>query len=493
VVYIIAISRRFEYQLKISLNDAVDEFTVPIYCPNRSKGCKSEDIKKNGHDYSVKGNPQWFYCKACEKQFYAHTSSWFIEFQDQLKATFTKLFDRGHYNVREIKAELKCSNSTASRLLIQIVEAVNNSAFTELCWTWPAVAKVLFVDETFLKINKAKYWLVVVVTEERRVLAFELVENRAKDTLQRIIDRARARLPAPIELLVTDGLSQYIGIAQEFGHDLVHVRHIHKPPFGRVVITTIRHTPTKIISTHAATYTNILDSTNMFYSRVTTTEKTLPLKDRADGLQKESHPESLKETKRKKGRRGRPKGSKNRPKAVIEAEKKLKEKRKGKVGRPRKEAKTSEAAAGAKTQPEPKKKETRGRKDYFKTGEYMVYQFNEKKGTVIPLWNADPSIAQALEVCTKYFGGGSITTNYIEQQFSTLKKLIDFRGKRTLSTWESILSAYFTVREYPFILKYAIHQISPCPQVQNRWIRERFCPSYFQNTILSENLKEVRG
>lgn len=489
-MFIIAVSKKFAYQARISINNAVDEFTVPIYCPNRSNGCKSKNIKKNGHDNSVKGSPQWFRCNDCGKQFYAHTSGWFIDFQEKLKDIFVKLFEGGHYNVREIKAELKCSNSTASRLLLQIVEAVNNSPYTEWCWTWPAVAKVLFVDETFMKINKVKYWLVVVVNEERRVLAFELVRDRKKETLQRIIDRAKQRLQSSIDILVTDGLSQYTGIAQDFGYDLIHIRHIHKPPFGRVIISTIRHTPTKIITTNAATYINILDSTNMFYARVTTLEKKMPKKDRNGKAHEKSKEKDPKKKKTGKSKRGRPKGSKNRLKKVIEAEKKAKIKGKGKVGRPKSSEKCPETVINAEKNTKMKNKETRGRKNYFKTGAYMVYQFNEKGGKVIPLWNADPIVAQSLEVCALYFGGGCITTNYVEQQFSTLKKFIDFRGKRTFETWKSILLAYFTVRDYPMVLEYAVNQIYPCPQVQNRWIREKFCPFCFQETILSENLNE---
>jgi len=58
-------------------------------------------------------------------------------------------------------------------------------AFSKLCWTWLARGKVLFVDESFMHINKnkAKYWLVVVINEDRQVLAFELVSNRKKATL----------------------------------------------------------------------------------------------------------------------------------------------------------------------------------------------------------------------------------------------------------------------------------------------------------------------
>jgi transposase-like protein len=455
------------------MNGAKEELNIPMLCPNHLDGCKSDKIKKNGHDISVKNRYQWLYCNSCHRQFYIHTSGWFIEFQEKLRETLIRLFEGGRYNVREIKAELKCSNSTASRILLMIVDAIHNSPRAKLCWSLPAFAKVLFADETFIKINKKKYWLVLVVNEDRRVLAFELVSDRKKDTLKRIIDRARKRLPGPIDVFVTDGLSQYTGVAQDFGHDLIHVRHIHKPPFGRVIISTIKHTPEKIITTNAATYTNILDSTNMFYARVTTMIKDKPQKE--EKIEKNI---GIKESKKKR-KRGRPKGSKNRPKHVIEAEKKMKLDRKRKRGRPK----------NPESQNESKKKGARGRKNFFKTGEYMVYKYLMKEGKVAPLWNANPVVAEALEVCSRYFAGGCITTNYVEQQFSTLKKLIDFRGKRTLRAWKSILFAYFTIRDDPKILETIVEKIIPCPQVQNRWVQDKIYPHSFQKNISSEFLK----
>jgi len=104
-----------------NINDAEEEFNIPILCPNHLKGCKSGNIKKNRHDSSVKDRHQWLYCNPCHRQFYIHTSGWFIEFQEKLRDTLIRLFEGGRYNVREIKAELKCSNSAASRNLLKIV------------------------------------------------------------------------------------------------------------------------------------------------------------------------------------------------------------------------------------------------------------------------------------------------------------------------------------------------------------------------------------
>ncbi|MHA1381092.1 MAG: hypothetical protein ACTSRG_22215 [Candidatus Helarchaeota archaeon] len=104
---IVSKNKKVYYRVKFNINGAEEEFNNPVLCPNYSGGCKSENIKKNGHDSSIKDKPQWLFCKDCERQFYIHSSGWFIEFQEELRDTLIRLFEGGRYNVREIKAELK--------------------------------------------------------------------------------------------------------------------------------------------------------------------------------------------------------------------------------------------------------------------------------------------------------------------------------------------------------------------------------------------------
>jgi hypothetical protein len=118
-------------------------------------------------------------------------------------------------------------------------------------------------------------------------------------------------------------------------------------------------------------------------------------------------------------KRGRKKGTKNRPKAVIEAEK-------------RQKAETP-----------PKK---RGPKNYFRSGEVHYFQYNLKERLVFPLWGSDPQIAILLSNIGQIFAGKCITTNLVEKEWSGLKELINFRGKRSLVLWQKILPTYFVLR-----------------------------------------------
>ncbi|MHA1148021.1 MAG: hypothetical protein ACTSR8_07215 [Promethearchaeota archaeon] len=66
------------------------------------------------------------------------------------------------------------------------------------------------------------------------------------------------------------------------------------------------------------------------------------------------------------------------------------------------------------------------------------------------------------------FGNKHITTNPVENVFSVLKKLIDFRGKRDLEYWRLLLRYYFTVRECPSILKEVLDELSFSPQMLHK-------------------------
>ncbi|NVM31625.1 MAG: hypothetical protein HWN65_22500, partial [Candidatus Helarchaeota archaeon] len=68
-------SKSFFETILINVNEISSKVEIPILCPNSSRGCKSENIVKNGHDTSVKECPQYFYCKDCNISFYAHTSA----------------------------------------------------------------------------------------------------------------------------------------------------------------------------------------------------------------------------------------------------------------------------------------------------------------------------------------------------------------------------------------------------------------------------------
>ncbi|TFF96452.1 MAG: hypothetical protein EU547_06420 [Promethearchaeota archaeon] len=67
----------YYHNLSFKVNEYEGSYNIPILCPNISRGCKSNNIKKDGHDTSVKSSPQKFTYNDCGITFYAHTSAFY--------------------------------------------------------------------------------------------------------------------------------------------------------------------------------------------------------------------------------------------------------------------------------------------------------------------------------------------------------------------------------------------------------------------------------
>ena len=320
------------------------------------------------------------------------------------------------------------------------MNAINGSRHLLVAWTSPKKAEALFVDETWINIDKQTFYLIVVVNDRKEVLAWDLVKHRTKNRIIAILMQAQARIGKKIPILVTDDFSTYKGVATGLGYDLIHVRHVHQPPYGRICIDLIRHSKKHVKTIHVATINDIFQQENTFLVRVSESQK----------------------MKYETGKRGRKKGETNRPKKIINAEKNPKRKRK-----------------------------KRGPKNPFKNGKTHVYHYFKDEGGIGVLGHSYPEIGASLEELAKVFKEKCITTNLIEQEFSSLKKLIDFRGKRTLSTWISTINFFFTIRADPSILRKTLKSIEFCPHVINRLpLGGSLLPS-LSKQLLSKDLKEV--
>lgn len=210
------------------------------------------------------------------------------------------------------------------------------------------------------------------LSDKGNVLAFELVKQRKKEKILELFKKAEQRLGKEVKIFMTDDFSTYKGVATGLGRDIIHVRHIHKPPHGRIVVDMIEYREKEIVTHHYATTFDILVDTNTFIVQIS---------------------ESVKKI-HKKGKRGRPKGSKNRPKEVIEEDKRQKEGEKGQ-----------------------KKK---GPKDPFKDAETHVYHYDKEKGLFLPMYESDDTFVECLQELFKVFGNKHITTNPVENVFSVL-------------------------------------------------------------------------
>jgi len=113
---------------------------------------------------------------------------------------------------------------------------------------------------------------VVAVNEDKHVLARDLVRNRDSKTITRILLGVISRMSDPPKIIIIDDFSSHKKVVKLLQYDLVHIRHIHKPPYGRIVIDIHKYEKDKLVITSMATLNDIFKFENTFITRISKKE-----------------------------------------------------------------------------------------------------------------------------------------------------------------------------------------------------------------------------
>jgi hypothetical protein len=240
-------------------------------------------------------------------------------------------------------------------------------------------SKIIIMDETFLKIGGIDYCLIIAVSKEGKLLSWTLSRTRKTQDLDGVFQEALLRYPFP-GVVVTDHFAGYHAMIKRYPYPIIHISHIHKPPYNRAVIYQrfFFKEENKILELQLAINTDIVASSKQQLVQYMLEETPL--------------------IPRQTGPRGRPTGSKNRPKEIVQKE--IEEK----------QAKT---------------KKRRGRKNPFRSNSFASLTVD-----------LDHNSLQVEDVTDKFlsdrmyflfmtllllFHGNYLTSNYVENIFSQLK------------------------------------------------------------------------
>lgn len=424
-------------RLIYEINNVSGSVEIPIFCPNCKNNYSLYNIKRNGHDYSVKSYPQKFSCKTCGKNFYPHTSFLFNEIISNITRFLPELFKNGKINVDMISEVLECSNSSVSRLIYTIMKEVYNSIEIKIAWNERRSSKIIYVDETFIKIERKNYYLVVVVDGDGNVLAWDLIQKRTWENILKIVNEAIDRLEYFPEIIVSDDFSTYKKVVKMLNKDIIHIRHIHKGNRDLIIIDSVKHEDERIVITHIATRYDIFKYNGMIMTKESVTA----------------------EKKSSKGKRGRKKGQNNR----------------------------NRNSNKNKQCPKMKNRKKRGPIDYFKNGTLYLYWYNTDTKLIRPFLNNNYQSAKILNELTKFFADKCITSNIIEQQFSSLKRLVNFNVKRSKNDWKLVLYFYFSIRAFYELVIKTLNNITIC-----RYIARRSNPLLFKLLRYCDKFKSER-
>lgn len=112
-------------------------------------------------------------------------------------------------NGKNLSELFNWSVSSATRYLDKVLETVVQN-IPQYQQKWGKIhAKILFMDETFLKIGKKTWYLIMGITDTGQILAVELREHRDQETLIKLVKECEFKLDSLLEEFITDGLSTY--------------------------------------------------------------------------------------------------------------------------------------------------------------------------------------------------------------------------------------------------------------------------------------------
>jgi len=124
---------KYHYNLEYEANSVFTSVEIPILCSSFPYECRSQNIKHDGHDTSVHGNPQKCTCKDCLRTFYAHSSIFFFKNLIPLIGnTLNKFFNNDIINLKQNSKFFNCSNSYTATITKEIMMTVNDSTEVKL-------------------------------------------------------------------------------------------------------------------------------------------------------------------------------------------------------------------------------------------------------------------------------------------------------------------------------------------------------------------------
>ena len=400
------------------INDLINlTATFEILCPNC--GPNNRNIKKNGHDVKLKEQPQIYFCKNCEKSFFAHTSWIFKEFTglvvdkvinglfiDKLSPkSISKIFGMSSSLVSKIRYQ--CFNLLKCKVSIIRSEAKNVKKFKNL----PLVRQSgIWWDETFFKVNGSSYFLILIINALGEVLGYKFSKTRNEADYLSILMPIMERIPE-IPIFICDGNPTYEGVVKSLKKKAFLIQHIHSKPWKNAKLHLFE--PNE--KDRNITQTTILLPYDAF------------LKDKEVQMNAAMKTTVYNEPELFKRKRGRPKGkkdSKKRPKYGTVKEKMLKRTLK-KPGRKNLEEKGAQITFSS---------------DPYVSGWNLKLIKNVSKR--YNLVNPDmKNIKTLLDLTYEIMNGGAIQSNFIESKNSVVKRFLFNIGLKNIYQYDYLLGA----------------------------------------------------
>ena len=211
-----------------------------ILCP--VSGCK--EIKANGFDDNFSFPVQFYKCKEHRRSFYAHTSWLMKKLSEIIIQRILLLVFAGSVPGTHIAERYNLSASTLSNLINQsekYVDAVisrikaDSMRFKRL--QLPALLKdVIWIDETFFKVGKKSWALILAIDCNGRVLGWKFDRKRGSEEIREVLTQVGQFMPN-WKIVIGDGAKPYAMAVRSFHKRAYLIQQFHTHPWERARIT----------------------------------------------------------------------------------------------------------------------------------------------------------------------------------------------------------------------------------------------------------------
>jgi hypothetical protein len=368
------------------------------------------------------------------RQFVAHTSKWVQDMVDrEVECMISQLYLEGAKG-KTVAKQHGVSDTFISFLRDEVERTITAGYVRDVLVDEPTSDRSVSVDEMFFKIGgKTIYVIIFRGYKTRKVLGLNFSETRKAKDMRNAFDEAQVNTKDDIKVITADAWGATRKMIREIGYDITLIIHKHKKPYDKIVIEYIQHINGDVVVTQVGTKDDIFTKRKkreFFYHQYTEKPKT---------------------TKKKK--RGRPKGSKNKPKSPGRKKTTKKRGRRGLF-----------------------KVFNAGTKGYVKVfpGRKML-----KFSTTIP-----PEVVSCMMDAFELFAGMHIQNNCGEVINSVLRKILSLNGNRDVEKFSCRVRTFFIIRNRGNIIK---------PIMLNHRYRaniflNKHLSSYFSNQLSKMNV-----
>ncbi|MCE7736997.1 MAG: DDE-type integrase/transposase/recombinase [Candidatus Heimdallarchaeota archaeon] len=221
-----------------------------ILCP--VSGCK--EIKANGFDNNFTFPVQFYKCKVHRRTFYAHTSWLMKKLSEIIIQRILLLVFAGSVPGTHLAERYNLSASTLSNLINQsekyvdaVISRIKRDSIRFKSLQLPAMLEdVIWIDETFFKVGKKSWALILAIDYNGQVLGWKFGRKRDSDEIKDVLTQVGQYMPN-WKIVIGDGAKPYATAVRSFHKRAYLIQQFHTHPWERARITEFTPKGTHLI------------------------------------------------------------------------------------------------------------------------------------------------------------------------------------------------------------------------------------------------------